>query len=241
MMKFKGMFLIYLCLFAGLILLFLGVKNSIELHQKTKDYATTTGYFYDFQMDSDQDYDPVRRKTSAATYFLVYNYTVDNKEYMVTTDYSTSFVPAIGSEKEICYNPENPEDAFIMGPNGNTVLFIVGGMFVVIPGIFLYILLSPNKKKKEKKKKLPVDGFRMFLGGFLILLNYGILYIITGSFSIFSMITYFRTSFMFPMIIPLLLLAAGIFMVVTAFFPDKVAEWNQRQKDISSLKYRNRN
>lgn len=80
----------------------------------------------------------------------------------------------------------------------------------------------------------------MFLGGFLIVLNYGILYIITGSFSIFSMISYFRTSFMFPMIIPLLLLAAGIFMVVTAFFPDKMAEWNQRQKDISSLKYRNR-
>ncbi len=228
---FVVIFSLLILIGAGLV--FLGIKNTIELNGKVKNYEKTTGYLSDYKLDSEGGYDRRHNRQSAPTYFLTYNYSVNGTEYTVTTDYSTSFLPAIGSTREIRYNPANPQTAVAVGPNGNSTMILVGSLFAVVPCAFLLPVLLSEKKEKRKGKRnkaLRVDGFRFVLGLILVLLGYGALYLITGAFSIGGILHYYRTSFTFPLVIPPIFLAAGLFTAVTAFMPKKLAQWEEKQK-----------
>lgn len=236
--KSNSFFIVYVGIFSililiGIVLVFLGIKDTVQLNMKTKHYEKTTGYLSDYIMDSEGGYNPKRKTHSNPTYFLSYNYTVNGTEYTVTTDYSTSILPTIGTTREIRYNPSDPQIAVVIGPNGNTTMILVGALFAIVPCAFLIPVLSSGKKEKHKgkqHKKLPIDGFRLFLGLILAAFGYGALYLITGSFSIGEILDYYRTSFTFPLVIPPILLTVGLFTAVTAFFPKKLAEWQEKQK-----------
>lgn len=218
------------CLLCGSLLLVLGIQESISA--SVQDWATTTGYLNNSYLYEQGRYDAAKKASSADTYKLIYSYTVGNQEYMLTTDYATAFVPAVGSETEIRYNPENPEEAVVGGPSqSNRYLIFFGMFFIIIPLFFLLPNLAyavrhrsaaQMKKKtesKRKKKKGQIDYFGVGTGLVLIVFGYGALCMIAGTYSIPGIAAYFASSFTVPLFIPLLLIAAGIFLLVKlAFF-----------------------
>ncbi len=222
-----------LLILIGAGLVFFGIKNTMELNREVKNYEKTTGYLCDYTLDSEEQYDRRHHRQSAPTYFLIYNYSVNGKEYTVATDYSTSILPAIGSTREIRYNPADPQTAVAVGPNGNTTMILAGALFAIVPCAFLIPILLPGKKEKHRDnphKKPVVDGFRLFLGLILAAFGYGALCLITGSFSISGILNYYRDSFTLPLVIPPILLVAGLFTAVTAFMPKKLVQWEEKQK-----------
>ncbi len=70
-------------------------------------------------------------------YYLTYKYTVKEKTYYYQTDYTTSMIPKIGSEKVIKYNPEDPSVSYIKGLGINNIFQIVGMFFFFISLIML--------------------------------------------------------------------------------------------------------
>ena len=90
-------------------MMFFGIRDTYNLKNKTKNYITTTGYFNNYDVfDADED---------GITYKLTYIYKVDGKEYSITTDYGTNYIPDENSSREIKYNPNNPKEAVITGTN----------------------------------------------------------------------------------------------------------------------------
>ena len=68
-------------LLAGIVLLFFGIKDSISLAIKTKDWFEAPGYFRDYSVyDIDDD---------GTTYRLKYAFYSGGAEYFVETDYGS--------------------------------------------------------------------------------------------------------------------------------------------------------
>lgn len=212
-------------LIIGLVLVFFGAKDSFASDRETRDYQKTTAYLSDYTLKKDAEYDPVKKRKSAATYTLEYRYTVDETEYAVFTDYSTSILPELGSERDVRYNPENPRQAVLTGPNRNFGMVFLGVLFSLAAILFLWPVLAPDKKKKQTAFQ-PIP----FLFGFLFcLFGYGALYMITGEVSPIGIFRYYADSFVFPLLIPPLLIVAGAFVCIQSFHPFKVGE-KQKQK-----------
>ena len=208
--------LLTVCLLSGLFLLYLGVSETIELNRKTRGYVTTQGYLLDFTLYSEAEYDAVRNEHKSATYQLIYNFTAqDGKEYLAKTDYGTGVVPAIGSTRKIYYNPQNPEEAVVAGGGNNGVLLFGGAMFTGVPLIFI---LAYASLKKKTKRKTSVDWMGVTIGSFFVLISYGILYIITGEASPSGIAAFYGSSFSAPLLIPPLLIFAGLFLLFKSLF-----------------------
>ncbi len=84
--KSNSFFIVYVGIFSililiGIVLVFLGIKDTVQLNAKTKHYEKTTGYLSDYIMDSEGGYNPKRKTHSNPIYFLSYNYTVNGTEY----------------------------------------------------------------------------------------------------------------------------------------------------------------
>lgn len=60
---------------------------------------------------------------------MTYIYKVDGKEYSITTDYGTNYIPDENSSREIKYNPNNPKEAVITGTNSKNSLIYFGAFF----------------------------------------------------------------------------------------------------------------
>ena len=125
-----------LCLIIGIVLFSLGIRNTVS--DQTKGYEKTTGRLVDYTLYEAGGYDAARKTETADTYRLIYNYTVNGETYTLSTDYGTSFVPSFGSETEILYNPKNPGDSVIGGPNqsGNHLIFIC--LFFALGGALFF-------------------------------------------------------------------------------------------------------
>lgn len=213
----KVSFLPIIALICGVVMLGIGIYKTAA--DPTDDYEKTVGYFYDSVLNEKEHYDSVKNENSAATYNLIYKYTVDGKEYMITTDYSTSFVPSSGTEIAIMYNPQNPDDAIIGGPTKeNNILILLGIFFILCSIPFIAIIFFGGKGKKEGGNQRSIDLIGIIFGSISSIVGYGALCIICGSFSPVGIIKYFASSFAIPIIIPLLLIAAGVFLVIKSMF-----------------------
>lgn len=219
-----GTFLVGLCLLCGILLLIFGIKNTSDLKKETENYAVTEGYLSDYEL----------RESGSTTdrsysYYLTYSYVVDGREYTVTTDYGSGSVPEMGSTKEIKYNPQNPEEAVIAGMNGSIIMIFMGVMFILIPGVFIMGFLT-NAGVFEK---CPIRVFDLFIGLVPIVIGLGAFYLMADGFS-------FKAAFAAGgpfALIPILLIAAGVFIIAKNVFPKKDLEETDNAKHQSRRKY----
>ena len=151
-----------LCLLIGLVLLSLGIRDAVA--NSTRGYREVTGYLIDYTLQEAGGYDSQRRTETADTYRLVYRYTVDGQEYTLVTSYSTSFVPSRGSETAILYDPENPAESVIGGPNRSENQLIFIGLFFMFCSLPFFLPFLP-KRKKEKKRQTGFPACTLQMGG----------------------------------------------------------------------------
>ncbi|MBQ8766963.1 MAG: hypothetical protein IJZ16_09170 [Clostridia bacterium] len=195
----------------GIFILGLGIKETAT--SNTKDYTETTGYFYYSTLAKDEHYDADKDAVSAPTYFLTYRYYVGGEEYTVTGSSPTAFVPSIDEEIKILYDVENPENAVIGGPSKRSNALIIIGIFFILCSLpFLVIIFGNNIQS------LKVDKMGILMGLIVAIVGYGALSMICGSFSPIGIFKYLDSSFMLPLIIPILMIIAGVFSVIKSIF-----------------------
>ncbi len=185
-------------LLAGMIFLFLGIKESVSLAIKTKDWFDAPGYFREYSVynvDNDGD----------ISYRLKYVYYAGGAEYFIETDYGSEVIPEIDSVRTVLYEPENPENAIIKGGEASSVYLTIGIMFTVIPSFMIICWFFVTGKLKLSVKILDFTvGFILFAVAELFI------YIMSGSFWIGSAFA----SIGFLAIIPSIMVVFGIIQMV---------------------------
>lgn len=205
-------------LIIGVLFLFSGIKGTMTTGAVSGNYEITEGYLYDYEIYSKGEYSAAKRRHTNDTYRLIYQYHVDGHDYQVSTDMGVGVVPESGSVRKVHYNPDNPEEAFLSGPDSNTFKIFFGLFFIVIPLFFIWVLLPKRKKEDKRPKKTSFDVLGIVLGLTFMFFLYGCLFLITGEFSFGGIVNFYKTSFIFPMIIPVLLFAAGCFLFIKSIF-----------------------
>lgn len=202
----EAAFLPIITLICGIFLLGIGIKETAEF---PSDYVETIGYYEGSTIAEEAHYDSQKQESVATTYYLTYQFTVDNEIYYVTTNYSTSIVPSLGEEITILYDAENPENAVIGGPSNDNTFLILFGLFFILGSLPFLLIIFGNDMKSLKFDKMGV-----LMGSIVAIVGYGGLAIICGSFSPVGIFNYIDSSFVLPMIIPFLMIFAGIFAVI---------------------------
>lgn len=192
-------FLVIIVFLSGIAMMFFGIRDTYNLKVKTKDYITTTGYFNNYDVfDADED---------GITYKLTYIYTVDGKEYSITTDYGTNYIPDENSIREIKYNPNNPKEAVITGTNSKNGLIYFGAFFTFGALTFVIAVLSVL----GYFDKFKIDILGTYIGLLFFIIGIGIILFQTGTTT--SLIETIK-SFGFLIIIPIMFIVIGIIQTV---------------------------
>ncbi len=185
-------------LLAGIVLLFFGIKNSISLAIKTKDWFEAPGYFRDYSVYNVNN-------DGETTYRLKYVFYSGGAEYFVETDYGSEVIPEIDSVRTVLYEPENPENAIIKGGTASVTYLTIGFMFTFIPLFMMICWLWINGKIKLHVKIFDFTaGFLIFAVGELCV------YMMGGS--IFPWKAFGSMGFL--AIIPSIMIAVGILQIV---------------------------
>lgn len=208
---FKVALLPLIAMLIGISILGLGIYETAT--SNTKDYAETIGYFNYSTIAEKEHYDSHKNATVATTYYLTYQYAVDGEAYYVTTDSPTSFVPSFGEEIKILYDEKNPENAVVGGPAKRSNGLILFGIFFILGSLPFLVILFGNNKKTPK-----VDKMGILMGSIIAIMGYGSLAVICGGFSPIIILNYIDSSFILPMLIPFLMIFAGVFAVVKSVF-----------------------
>lgn len=205
----KFTFLPILVLLIGVFFLGLGIYETAT--SQTKDYAETVGYYNYSTIAEKEHYDSIKNKHYATTYYLTYQYAVDGKAYYVTTDYTTSLEPSFGEEIKILYDAENPENAVVGGPAKRNNFLMIFGIFFILGSLpFLVVLFGKQSPK--------IDTMGILMGSIIAVMGYSALAVICGGFSPVTIFNYIDSSFILPMIIPFLMIIAGVFAVIKGIF-----------------------
>lgn len=182
---------------AGVWMLFTGITDAAEQNALKTEYESVEGELTDYTLTSPGGYDPVRRRHTNDTYSLTYTYYVDFEAYTVTTDYGTGDIPILGSSRTVYFDPAHPENAILGGTNSATVLIFAGAMFVLVPMIFILVFASVVGWIPQTR----IDLLDILVGLVLAGLGGGALFLMEGSFHAMKLI-------------PILLAAAGIWLVI---------------------------
>ena len=144
--------LVAVVLLSGIVMLFFGVRNTLRFTEKTRDYVTTQGEYAGKEIYStDED---------GTTYRLAYTYTVDGIQYTVLSNSGTQIIPKLGTEKEIRYDPQNPEVAVVAGDGVHTVLLFMGSALRSA----MNALLNGSGNYRINFVTAILDGFVMRIG-----------------------------------------------------------------------------
>lgn len=161
--------LVGICLISGILMLVFGIRDTYKLNIQTKNYLVTKGYYYNYEIySSDKD---------GTTYKLYYKYTVDDKEYTVSTDYGTNYIPDENSIREVKYNPNNPEKAILAGSNSKNGLIYVGAFFTFGALTFVIVGLSIL----GVFDKIKIDVVRTYIGCFFTIIGIGVVLLQNGT------------------------------------------------------------
>jgi len=198
--------LVIIVLLSGIAMLFFGIMDTYRLNSITKGYIATDGYYRECDIfSSDED---------GTTYKLTYVYTVNNKEYSVTTDYGTNYIPEENSSREIKYNPNNPEEAIITGTNSKNGLIYFGAFFTF--GSITFILAALSVLGYFDKFKVDILG--TYIGFLFFIIGIGIILFQTGTTT--SLIETIK-SFGLWILIPIMFIIVGIIQIVKCLLKKK--------------------
>ena len=81
----------------------------------------------------------VNYERSEGFYREIIEYEVNGVKYVLYSSSYTERPRSIGTTVKVKYNPYIPSQAIVDNSSGRTVIFVIGGIFVVIGGIFLFI------------------------------------------------------------------------------------------------------
>lgn len=191
--------LVIIVLLSGIAMLFFGIMDTYRLNSITKGYIATDGYYRECDIfSSDED---------GTTYKLTYVYTVNGKEYTVTTDYGTNYIPEENSSREIKYNPNNPEEAIITGTNSKNSLIFFGAFFTF--GSITFILAALSVLGYFDKFKIDILG--AYIGLLFFIIGIGIILFQTGTTT--SLIETIK-SFGLWIFIPVMFMIVGIYQFI---------------------------
>lgn len=196
--------LLITCLVSGVLMLYYGITNTNKLNKISKEYNSIIAYYKDYNIYS-------INKDNNKTYRLNYTYIINNKEYTISTNYGSNYIPQQGSTREVRYNPNNPEDAFLVGTNKNTILIFMGSFFVLCSLGFIFSIL--NNLGIFNIDKINIPG--LFIGIILLIVGFGIIIFqnnITQSFRETC------RSFGIFIIIPLMFIIIGIVQIINCIF-----------------------
>ena len=206
-LNFKKIVIVLLfasALISGVILLFIGIKDSVSLAIKTKDWFDAPGYFCDYSVyNVDND--------GKTTYRLRYVFYSGGAEYFVETDYGSEVIPEIDSVRTVLYEPENPENAVIKGGTASSVYITIGFMFTFIPLFMIICWLWINDKIK-----IPVRLFDFTAGFLIFVVGEFCIYMMSGS--AFPWKAFVSMGFL--ALIPSIMVAAGVFQMVKTVYID---------------------
>lgn len=191
---------------SGIVMLFFGIRDTYKLNIKTKGYITTNGYY--------NNYDIFKSDEDGTTYKLTYIYTVDGKEYSITTDYGTNYIPEKNSSREIKYNPNNPEEAIITGTNSKNGL-IYGGAFFTF-GSLTFIIAALTVLGYFDKFKIDILG--TYIGFLFLTIGIGIILFQTGT--TMSLLETIK-SFGLLILIPIMFIGVGIIQIIKCLLKKK--------------------
>lgn len=196
-------FLVLLVLIIGITCLYFGLKDTYILNKITREYMTTNGYF--------RDYDIYNTSKDGTTYKLFYTYEIDEKEYTISTDYGVGYIPETNSVREIKYNPNNPDEAIIVGTNSSNFLIFFGAFFTL--GGTAFVLVALQMKGLFDTVKIDVVG--TYIGFVMLIVGAGIVLFQTGTTSSFIE-TIKIMGFWF--LIPVLFTGIGIFQIIKCLY-----------------------
>lgn len=198
--RFAKPMVFFLLLVLGILLLGLGIWNWLVVKKETKNYKEVEGYFIDTTIYS--------REEEKTTYRLIYYYIVNGEEYQISTSYGSGMIPKKESTRTIKYNPNNPEEASIVGGESFIMFLLIGLMFTVIPLLFLI----DNFQKKDKKTSR-FSFFAFGIGLFFCTLCFGILYMMSGTFSLIRIFHMYGIGILIPGAILTILILAGCYLM----------------------------
>lgn len=147
----------------GVIMLYVGIRDSYSLHQKSKDYVTIDGYY--------SHYDIYNSDKNGTTYKITYNYEVNGVIYSIATDDGTSTIPDETSIRQVQYNPTNPQEAIVIKTEANTAFIFIGVFFIL--GSITFVLGVVTVLGYFDKCKIDVIG--VYMGSLLIVVGIGII------------------------------------------------------------------
>lgn len=213
---------VILCFLCGALVFGLGIHETVTDPQK--DWAAAEAYPHHYTYLYGGQYDAENDVYVPKTYAVFYSYTVDGEEYFFRK--KTSELPKEGSQADILYNPESPEDAVMQsGSNSPAPLIAIGAFFMLIPLFFLPVLIDDIRWRKfqksgyaesaakETEKKRKPDFIGVLFGIVTMAFGAVILCVMAGGFSVNRIAVFLQGPFSLPMLIPLILFSAGIFTV----------------------------
>lgn len=194
-----AVFLVGSVLISGIIILYIGIRDTFRAEWLSRNYTAVTGYFEDYNIyDSDEE---------GVTYRLIYTYQVNGKEYQVSADYGVGYLPEYGSERKVLYNPENHGEAVLAGTNSNKGMIFFGVFFVL--GATVFILIGLQIKGVFDNVKTDVIG--VYVGVVFVVIGVGSIAFQRGMVaSLIEMLKIMK----FWILIPIMLIVAGGIQVV---------------------------
>ena len=204
-------FLVLIVLAVGLFCLFMGIKETYIVNRNTKDYLTTTAYFKDYEIfDSTEKWED-NNYNKHTTYRLIYTYKVDNKEYIIKTDYGSGYIPKINSERKIKYDHNNPNHAVLVDMNRNTAL-IYFGIFFTLGGMTFVLIFLQTKGLFDRIK---TDVIGLYIGILFTIIGIGIILVQNAMTS--SFIETIKVMNVW-ILIPLIFISVGILLTIKILF-----------------------
>ena len=200
-------FLTIIFITVGILLLIYGIRNIYNTNLISENYIELNATFKDTTL--------YERSESGNLYTLNYSYMVNGLQYQISTDYATSIIPKIGSEKLIKYNPSNPSEAIFVG-GSNTLVIILGFLFTIIP-----IMINLGKKSMLGQLSPTLQKiFYISIGLIFIIFGLTFYWILCMGSDSLSIINAFQT-FGFITIIPILFMIFGIINTLYLIFNKK--------------------
>ena len=130
--------LIFFLIGCGLLF---GMYKSITKENDPK-YVETKGVVVDWRESCDRD---------GCLYAIVVEYSVEDRDYAITSNMYSNFPDRIGSVVDVKYDQNDPSDAFIAetGESGTLMFGIIGGVFTLVGGFILLVGIKGAKGKSS--------------------------------------------------------------------------------------------